>query len=101
VLTREALVGDGDKGRHSILLFTVNNHAGALAEAIHIIGKHGYNMRCLRSRPMKELMWQYYFYVETEGDLTTTRGKEMLDELAPYCDKLKLMGSFVYPAELH
>lgn len=101
VLTRESLQGNGDKGRHSILLFTVNNRAGALAEAIHIIGKHGYNMRCLRSRPMKELMWQYYFYVETEGDLTTEAGKKMLLELSPYCDKLKLAGSFAYPAELH
>ena len=101
VLSRAAVTNTTEKGRHSILFFTVSNKAGALAEAIHIIGKYGYNMRCLRSRPMKELVFQYYFYVETEGDLATPRGNEMLAALSPYCDKLKMLGSFNYPAELH
>ena len=52
-----------EMGVHSVFLFTVRNEAGALARAIEIIGKHGFNMLCLRSRPMKELLWQYYFYV--------------------------------------
>lgn len=83
------------KGVHSIMLFTVRNEAGALAKAIDIIGKHGFNMQMLRSRPMKELLWQYYFYVEAEGNLNTEEGKKMLSELAEYCDKLKSVGSYV------
>ncbi|MBQ8859511.1 MAG: chorismate mutase [Clostridia bacterium] len=101
VLTRAVNEDASVRGRHSILMFTVSNEAGALAEAINIIGKYGYNMRCLRSRPMKELVWQYYFYVETEGNLFAPRGKEMLAELSHCCDKLKVLGSFAYPAELH
>ena len=88
---------DTAKDKHSILLFTVRNEAGSLAEAINIIGEHGYNMRCLRSRPMKELLWQYYFYVELEGDLYTDDGKQMLGELTRCCDRLKVLGSFRYP----
>ncbi len=101
VLTRAVNTDEVAKGRHSLLMFTVSNEAGALAEAINIIGKYGYNMRCLRSRPMKELMWQYYFYVETEGNLASARGKAMLAEMQHCCDKLKMLGSFAYPAELH
>ncbi len=101
VLTRAVAPDESAKGHHSLLMFTVSNQAGALAEAINIIGKHGYNMRCLRSRPMKQLMWQYYFYVETEGNLTSAEGKKMIDELSEFCDKLKVLGSFAYPAELH
>lgn len=85
----------GDFGVHSILLFTVRNEAGALAKAIEIIGKHGFNMRTIRSRPSKELLWQYYFYVETEGDLCTEEGEEMMRELAPYCDRLKCAGTYL------
>ena len=48
-------------GVHSILLFTVRNEAGALAKAVDVIGRYGFNMRTLRSRPMKELLWEYYF----------------------------------------
>lgn len=83
------------EGVHTIILFTVRNEAGALAKAIDIIGKHGFNMQSLRSRPMKELLWQYYFYVEAEGNLNTTEGQTMLTELAEYCDKLKSVGSYV------
>lgn len=79
---------------HTIILFTVRNEAGALAKAIDIIGKHGFNMLTLRSRPMKELLWQYYFYVEAEGNLHTDEGKQMMYELAQYCDKLKSIGTF-------
>ena len=77
-----------------ILMFTVRNQAGSLAEAINIIGRHGYNMSTLRSRPMKELMWKYYFYVECEGIPHKECGDAMLDELSCCCDKLKLVGVY-------
>lgn len=83
-----------DTGIHTILLFTVRNEAGALAKAIDIIGKHGFNMRSLRSRPMKELLWQYYFYVEAEGNLDTDEGRAMLQELSGCCDRLKAVGNY-------
>lgn len=80
---------------HSILMFTVRNEAGALAKAVEIIGRHGFNMRALRSRPMKELLWQYYFYVEAEGDIDSPAGREMLRDISPYCDCLKVVGTYV------
>ncbi len=82
-------------GAHFVLMFTVRNEAGALARALNIIGAHGFNMRTLRSRPMKELLWQYYFYVEAEGDINGYEGQCMLEELAVCCDKIKAVGSFV------
>ena len=84
----------GKRGLHSVLLFTVRNEAGALARAIDIIGQHGFNMRKLSSRPMKELMWQYYFYVELEGNLDTDEGDKLLSALTPYCDRLKFLGNY-------
>ena len=83
-----------DHGAHFILVFTVRNEAGSLARALNIIGAHGFNMRTLRSRPMKELLWQYYFYVEAEGNVRSYEGKCMLEELAVCCDKVKCLGSF-------
>ena len=80
---------------HSILMFTVRNEAGALARAIEVIGKHGFNMHVLRSRPMKELLWQYYFYVEAEGNIRTDEGKLLLSELEADCDRLKVIGTYI------
>lgn len=79
---------------HFILMFTVKNEAGSLAKTLNIIGAHGYNMSCLRSRPMKGLMWNYYFYVELDGNIDTREGRSMLTELGTLCDKLKVAGSF-------
>ena len=81
-------------GEHFILVFTVLNEAGALAQTLNIIGSHNFNMRALRSRPMKELMWNYYFYVELDGDINSNDGKDMMKALEVFCDKLKLVGTY-------
>ncbi|MBQ9544753.1 MAG: chorismate mutase, partial [Clostridia bacterium] len=87
-------------GVHSVIMFTVRNEAGSLAKAIDIIGSAGFNMRALRSRPMKELLWQYYFYAEVEGEISSPKGEEMMKKLSGCCDRLKKLGSFTYPATI-
>ena len=82
-------------GEHFIMVFTVKNEAGSLARAIDIIGQHGFNMRNLRSRPMKELLWQYYFYVEAEGSIHSDAGRAMLNDLELFCDRLKVVGTYI------
>ena len=76
-----------------IMVFTVRNEAGALAEAINIIGDCGFNMRSIRSRPMKDLMWKYYFYVEADGNPYSEKGKQMMNDLSEYCEHLRIIGS--------
>ena len=84
----------------SVLMFTVKNEAGSLANAISIIGKHGYNMTALRSRPMKKHSWQYYFYIEIDGTTDTENGTDMLRELGRVCDQLKVVGTFAPHTEI-
>ena len=86
--------GKRHSNEHFMLVFTVKNEAGALAKTIDIIGAHRYNMRKLRSRPMKELRWSYYFYVEADGNINTESGNDMLRELGATCDRLKLVGTY-------
>ena len=56
--------------------------------------QYGFNMRTLRSRPVKELLWEYYFYLEAEGDIHSEKGRAMLRDMEPYCDRLKIVGTF-------
>ena len=79
---------------HFIMLFTVKNEAGALGEAISIIGNNGFNLKALKSRPTKELIWNYYFFVEGEGNINSDKGKKMLNELAEKCSEIKVLGNF-------
>lgn len=82
-----------------IMLFTVKNAAGSLGEAISVIGQHGFNLRALKSRPTKELVWDYFFYVESEGNINSEQGKAMLVQLKECCSNLKILGS--YEKEMH
>lgn len=77
-----------------IMLFTVKNTAGSLGEAISVIGQHGFNLKALKSRPTKELVWDYFFYVEGEGNINSEEGKAMLTQLTECCSNLKIVGSF-------
>ena len=83
-----------------VMIFTVRNIAGALARSVSVIAKHGFNMRVLRSRPVKNQPWQYYFYVEAEGDPYGETGKRMMDELKNHCETLKIVGSYGHEVAL-
>jgi len=85
---------------NSVLMFSVKNEAGSLANGISIIGKYGFNMTALRSRPMRKHSWQYYFYVEIDGTTDTENGKNMIEELKQVCDKLKIAGTFAPHTEI-
>ncbi len=88
-----------DTDNRFIMLFTVKNAAGSLGRAISVIGQHGFNLRALKSRPTKELVWDYFFYVEGEGNINSWQGKAMLEELEKCCAHLKVIGR--YEKEIH
>ena len=95
VLSRAANKKLGTSGdSRFMLMFTVKNEAGALAQALNVLSSYGFNMRTLRSRPMKDLEWQYYFFIEAEGDETGQNGSDMLRHLALHCDMLKVVGHY-------
>ena len=77
-----------------IVVFTVANEAGSLAKALNIIGSNGFNMRNLRSRPVKNAMWKYYFYAEIEGNVFTDEGNDLMIQLKTVCDDVKLVGTY-------
>ena len=84
----------------TVLMFTVKHEAGSLATAIGIMGRYGYNMTALRSHPMRQHSWQYYFYVELDGATNTPDGESMMRELALVCDRLKIVGTFLPHSEI-
>ena len=84
----------------TVLMFTVKHETGSLAKAVSIIGQYGYNMTALRSRPMRKHSWQYYFYVEIDGNTDTENGTKMLEDLKKVCDSLKVAGTFTTHTEI-
>ena len=80
-----------------IVLFTVRDEAGSLSKAISVFGECGYNLKALKSRPSKDVIWNYYFFLEGEGNLTPEAEREMLSKLSEVCTNVRLVGR--YPKE--
>ena len=95
VLSRvEGHVSAGKDDSAFILMFTVKDEAGGLAKAVDIISAFGYNMRVLRSHPVQDLPWHYYFYVEAEGDDSSENGRRMITALRGACPMVKVVGRY-------
>ncbi len=77
-----------------IMMFVVKNESGSLVKALNVISDHGYNMRNVKSRPLKHSQWEYYFYVEAEGKISSTDGQAMIKDLSDKCQMLKVLGSY-------
>ena len=90
----ESRAPEKKRGSAFLLLFTVKDEVGGLAKAINIISAYDFNMRVLRSRPMKELPWHYYFYAEVEGDDTSEKGRRMIGALKGSCPMAKVVGHY-------
>ena len=77
-----------------ILCFDVKNESGCLGKALSIIGDYGFNLSALKSRPTKELIRDYYFYAEGDGNIYGDVGVLMTKKLGEVCDSVKIIGSF-------
>ena len=73
-------------------MFTVNHESGALAKIMQIIANYELNMTSIRSRACKDKPWQYYFYVEVEGDIADSRIQQCFEECKKHCEEFKIIG---------
>jgi len=100
VFSKAAEPPESGEGNRFILMFVVRDAPGALAAAINVIGNCGFNMKVLRSYPYKKRAWQFYFYVEAEGDARSIDGQLMLQALSRQCETFKVAGHYSVEPEL-
>ena len=69
---------------------------GQLAAALDQIGARGFNMECIKSRPLPHVPFEYYFYVQLvcPAGSTGAECQALLDTLTPVCSTLRLLGAF-------
>ena len=93
-LFSRSVAAPSEKDSRFVMTFTVNNEAGSLGRAVSVIGYNGFNLRALKSRPTKNLSWEYYFFAEGEGNINSRDGRQMLKELELCCNNVTVVGSF-------
>ena len=94
--TRFIVIGRAlqEEGNRFSLLFTISHAPGQLARVVQIISGLGFNLESIKSRPLKYVPWQYYFYVEVVGSLRDTLSQRLLEELREVCQEVKVLGAY-------
>lgn len=86
-------------GQRMSLLFTVGHKPGQLANVLRIIGEQGFNMECIKSRPLPHVPFEYYFYAQlvcpAQDAAQTCR--QLNAALETLCRTVRLLG--VYDAQ--
>lgn len=83
------------KGNRFSLSLVIEHKAGSLAQVIDVIGRHGLNMQCIQSRPIKGRPFEYFFYIELDGNLKEEKVKSCLNDLENICESVKILGNYI------
>ncbi|MGQ9630954.1 MAG: prephenate dehydratase [bacterium] len=78
------------------ILFTVKNRVGALHDVLAIFAKHNIDLTKIESRPSRQKLWEYVFFVDAKGHPTEEGMRKALAELEEQCIWVKVLGA--YPA---
>jgi len=75
------------------------NRPGGLAGLLAPLARYGLNMTRLESRPSRQGMWEYVFFIDILGHAEDPTLKRALDEMQQLASLLKILGS--YPRAAH
>lgn len=78
------------------LILAVPNQAGAVYKMLAPLSENGVSMTRFESRPARNGLWEYFFYVDIEGHRLDPAVSKALVALASSCAYFKVLGS--YPA---
>ncbi len=92
VLGKETLSPSG-KDKTS-LLFAMPSRPGSLMNMLACFADHGVNMTRIESRPSRQSMWEYVFFVDILGHADDEGVARSLSELQDKAAMVKLLGSY-------
>lgn len=82
-------------GSHTSMAFSFPaNLPGALAASLNIFARRGINLSRIESRPTKRSLGEYLFFVDIEGDQSTSLVEDALVEIKTCTETLKIFGSY-------
>lgn len=96
--TRFLIVGANSAARtgddKTSLLFSTQNKPGALYHTLAVFDKHQISMMKIESRPSRQGMWDYLFFVDIEGHKGDSKVEAALNDLQSHTSMLKVLGSY-------
>ncbi len=78
----------------TLMLFMLEDHAGALMEILTEFAVRGVNLTNIESRPTRKQLGDYYFAIDCEGHVADARVGEALTGLRRVCAEVRYLGSY-------
>ncbi|MDH5712226.1 MAG: prephenate dehydratase [Gammaproteobacteria bacterium] len=76
------------------LLVSADNKPGALYRMLEPLARNGISMTRIESRPSRQGMWNYVFFVDIEGHKSEPDISKALKELSETAGMVKILGSY-------
>ena len=76
------------------ILVAARNRTGALYALLAPLAQHGVSMTRIESRPSRQGMWEYVFFIDLEGHQRDERIAAALAAVAQEANDLKVLGSY-------
>lgn len=77
----------------SVVLST-KHQAGALYEALRHFALNNINLLKIESRPVQHTPWEYYFYIDFEGNIQDANICSTIEKMKTDCPHFKLLGNY-------
>src|SRR6266478_5653665 len=78
----------------TMLVMTTAHQPGSLHRCLGVLAAKNINLLKLESRPSRQAVWEYVFYLDFEGHRDDPTVRSALAELAGYTTFCKVLGSF-------
>ncbi len=93
LILSKKIANESKKDKTSII-FSIKHEPGALQDIIKNFSEYKINLTKIESRPKKNTVWEYNFYVDFEGNGENPEIKEMLSKIKQKSLFLKILGSY-------
>lgn len=76
------------------IMFSIKDESGSLLSALQLFAKHKINLTKIQSRPLRNRLWEYLFYLDFDGHIEDKTIARVIDTLSRQCLFLKVLGSY-------
>lgn len=83
----------GERDKTSIM-FCIKDEPGILLRMLEPFSQRGINLSKIESRPLKKRAWEYIFFLDIEGHIENENVHDAVEQLANYCQFIKVLGSY-------
>jgi chorismate mutase/prephenate dehydratase len=83
-----------EKSNKISIVTAIEHKAGSLFKLIEIFSKENLNMVSIKSRPIPYKAWEYYFYIDFEGNLKDENVIRAFENIKTQMSYMKILGNY-------